>query len=96
MQKLVCQLYLERTEPDRNLARFYRVSLERDLFGQPCLYRQWGRIGHFGRQKIEPFCNEHEALKELLRLVTVKRHRGYRPARLLPRVAMLGVNRPGP
>lgn len=77
MPKTTCQLYLERTDPGRNMARFYRLSLETDLFEEVCVVRSWGRIGKTGRTKIEAFADEISALRQLLKLAGSKRSRGY-------------------
>ena len=36
---------LRRVDPDTNVARFYVLTLERDLFGNVVVTRQWGRAG---------------------------------------------------
>ncbi|MEL4073564.1 WGR domain-containing protein, partial [Ochrobactrum sp. GPK 3] len=36
-------LYVERTDPDKNMARYYSIHISYSLFGEPCLTRQWGR-----------------------------------------------------
>ena len=41
--------HLERRDPARNMKRFYRLAVERDLFGTVLLVREWGRIGTLGR-----------------------------------------------
>ena len=33
-------LYIERRDAGRNMARFYALSIEETLFGQPCLVRR--------------------------------------------------------
>jgi predicted DNA-binding WGR domain protein len=42
-------LVRRRIEPERNVARFYALMIERDLFGRTMLVRHWGRIGGRGR-----------------------------------------------
>ena len=37
-------LVLRRVDPDRRMARFYFLRVERDLFGTVRLVRNWGRI----------------------------------------------------
>ncbi|ULJ82757.1 WGR domain-containing protein (plasmid) [Rhizobium sp. C104] len=69
-------LYIERTEPERNMARFYAVSIEPTLFGDTCLTRRWGRIGGKGQMKVHHFAQEKEAVELFLDLVRQKRHRG--------------------
>lgn len=35
---------MRRIDPARNMRRFYRLSVQRDLFGRSSLVREWGRI----------------------------------------------------
>jgi predicted DNA-binding WGR domain protein len=42
-------IHLTRTDPDRNMARFYTMTLQPTLFGEWALLREWGRIGSAGR-----------------------------------------------
>ncbi|TAX62854.1 WGR domain-containing protein, partial [Rhizobium ruizarguesonis] len=39
------RLYIERIDPSKNMARFYALSIEPNLFGETSLVRSWGRIG---------------------------------------------------
>lgn len=73
------RLYIERHDPDQNMARFYALSIEETLFGQACLVRRWGRIGTRGRMVQHSFDNEREAVGLFLQLLRTKRLRGYRP-----------------
>ncbi|MCV9999509.1 WGR domain-containing protein [Pararhizobium sp. YC-54] len=70
-------LYIERTEPEQNMARFYAISIEPTLFGDACLTRRWGRIGSRGQSKVHHFAQEKEAVQLFLDLVRQKRRRGY-------------------
>lgn len=72
------QLYVERKDAARNMARYYRLSIEPNLFGEICLIRQWGRIGAKGQSRIHHFENEGAAVDLLLDLLRQKRKRGYR------------------
>ncbi|MGO7050656.1 WGR domain-containing protein [Rhizobium johnstonii] len=72
-------LYIERREPDKNMARFYALSIEPTLFGETSLVRGWGRIGSRGQQKIHVFDSEVKAVDLLLTLLRRKRSRGYLP-----------------
>ncbi|MGB3389974.1 MAG: WGR domain-containing protein [Pseudaminobacter sp.] len=36
---------LDRIMRERNMARFYELSVEPTLFGEVALVRRWGRIG---------------------------------------------------
>lgn len=76
-------LLLHRIDPARNMARFYRLSLEPNLFGGVSLVRTWGRIGGASRTKIEIFDASAEANGSFTRLERSKRRCGYvgRPVR---------------
>lgn len=76
------QLYIERRDPDRNMARFYALSIEETLFGQARLIRRWGRIGTIGRTVQHSFDDEGEAVGLFLELLRAKRLRGYQPRRV--------------
>jgi predicted DNA-binding WGR domain protein len=43
-------LTLTRSDPTKNLHRYYRLDVQPDLFGAWCFIREWGRIGHRGGQ----------------------------------------------
>jgi len=73
------QLYVERRDASRNMARFYAMSIEQTLFGQACLIRRWGRIGAYGQTMQHSFDREDEAVQLFLYLLRQKRKRGYRP-----------------
>jgi predicted DNA-binding WGR domain protein len=68
---------MRRVDPDTNVARFYLLTLERDLFGNFAVTRQWGRVGTAGRVITEPFATELEAAEAMGQLAAVKRRRGY-------------------
>lgn len=72
------QLYVERRDPVRNMARFYALSIEPTLFGEVCLTRRWGRMGARGQAKCHTFEREEEAVQLFLGLLRGKRKRGYR------------------
>jgi len=73
------QIYVERTDPSKNMARFYAMRIEPTLFGDVCLTRCWGRIGAHGQVKKHSFALETEAVALFLDLLREKRARGYRP-----------------
>ncbi|MGO7837840.1 WGR domain-containing protein [Rhizobium johnstonii] len=75
------RLYIERIDPSKNMARFYALSIEPNLFGGTSLVRGWGRIGSRGQQKIHVFDSEAKAVDLLLTLLRRKRSRGYRVMR---------------
>ncbi len=71
------QTYLEKRDIARNQARFYRMMVLPDLFGDWTLYREWGRIGQGGRVRMDRFASEDQAIAALLGLEAAKRRRGY-------------------
>jgi predicted DNA-binding WGR domain protein len=73
------RLYVERSDPARNMARYYTMSIEKNLFGDICLLRKWGRIGTKGKMMIHHFRQEGEAVRLFLDLLRQKRKRGYGP-----------------
>ena len=74
------QLYVERIDASKNMARFYAMSIAPTLFGETCLTRRWGRIGTQGQTRQHCFAREEEAVRLFLELLLQKRKRGYRPA----------------
>ncbi len=71
------ELQMRRIDPARNMRRFYRLSVQRDLFGRASLVREWGRIGTRG-QRISHWCaTEPEAENLTDTLLAAKLRRGY-------------------
>lgn len=70
-------LYIERTDLTKNMARFYAMTIEPNLFGQPCLTLCWGRIGTKGQTMSHQFETEREAVVLFLNLLRQKKRRGY-------------------
>lgn len=68
---------LSRVDPALNMNRFYRMAVQRDLFGGASLIRVWGRSGTAGRQKIETHVDEGRAVSALMTLAQHKRRWGY-------------------
>ncbi len=71
-------VYLERFDPARNMARFYRVEIRPTLFGEWAVIRQWGRIGTHGQAREEWFSSIHEAQIVQASRIARKQRRGYR------------------
>jgi predicted DNA-binding WGR domain protein len=71
------QLYIERTDSTKNMARFYAMSIEPNLFGETCLTRRWGRIGTKGQLMTHHFEREKDAVILFLDLLRQKRGKGY-------------------
>ena len=50
---------LRRIDPEQGMARFYSLTIERDLFGTVRFVRHWGRIGAMqGRELAQDFPTE--------------------------------------
>ena len=68
---------LRRIDPAKNMARFYAMDVQLDLFGAIMLMKQWGRLGTGGRTAGEPYASVALALAALQRQAERKRRRGY-------------------
>ena len=74
-----CQL-LYRVDPDLNMARFYRVEVLPDLFGDIIVERRWGRIGGRGQFRAASYRSTYLAEAAASALLSAKERRGYRVA----------------
>ena len=63
---------LHRIDPAKNMARFYVLDMQPDLFGCILLVKAWGRVVH------ELHTTEAQARVALQRQADSKRRRGYR------------------
>ena len=70
---------LVRIEPGAGRFRFYRLALQRDLFGGCSLVREWGRIGRTGTVRVRTLATEAEAAALFDRALAHRRRRGDRP-----------------
>jgi predicted DNA-binding WGR domain protein len=71
-------IVLRRVEPQKNMRRFYALSLQPDLFGTVSVVREWGRIGQPGTVRRE-VCTDVTAARAALALrMSMKLKRGYR------------------
>lgn len=68
---------LKRVAPEKNMRRFYLMTVQRDLFGHGALVTEYGRIGQAGRIRITHHEDEALALAELADKAKAKRKRGY-------------------
>ena len=68
---------LRKRDPQRNMARFYELSVQPNLFGSWSLIREWGRIGRGGRVKIELCDSLEEAISAYNVMLKQKQRRGY-------------------
>lgn len=86
--KLWDMTVLRRVDASRNMARFYALGVERTLFGEFALVREWGRIGCLGRRRSVIYPTLADAEAALAKLRHIKERRGYRcnrgPGDLLP------------
>ena len=71
------RLHLRRVDTEKNMRRFYLMSVQRDLFGGAQLIREWGRIGSGGKIKTSFHLDEGQAVDRLAEIVKAKRKRGY-------------------
>jgi len=69
--------YLEKRDPRKRQARFYRMAVLPNLFGEWTLEREWGRIGQGGKIRMDWYDREEEAVGALLLTEEAKRRRGY-------------------
>ncbi|WFU07500.1 WGR domain-containing protein (plasmid) [Rhizobium sp. CB3171] len=72
-------IFLTRTEPSQNMARFWTVAVQRNLFGHYVALRQWGRIGAHGQVCEEWFDEERQAVQAAAGFLKAKLKRGYNP-----------------
>lgn len=75
------EFYCQRIDANRNMARYYLLSIQPTLFGETAVVRTWGRIGKAGGEMTEVFGTEIDAVSRFLELLLQKRKRGYKPAR---------------
>lgn len=71
------QIDMRRVDPDLNMDRFYCVELEKDLFNDHRVHRQWGRCGSWGRHRRDWYETELEARTAISKLIENKFARGY-------------------
>ncbi|WP_295044834.1 WGR domain-containing protein [uncultured Paracoccus sp.] len=71
------RIHLFRRDPCRNMARFYTLTIEPDLFGGVVLIRRWGRLGRPGQERRHWFAAVDQARKEQDAWLRRKLRRGY-------------------
>lgn len=77
VETFATEVQMRRIDPARNMRRFYRMSVQRDLFGRASVVREWGRIGFRGQMMVEIHPDESAALIRLKKLAAIKMRRGY-------------------
>lgn len=71
-------IYLERIDGKRSMARYYRLSITETLFGGWAMVREWGRIGRRGQSR-EHWCATLDEARECLEQQRrLRARRGYR------------------
>ena len=71
-------VHLRCIDPAKNKRRFYALQLQRTLFGQWAVVREWGRIGNPVGQRLEHWFQEPASAHDFMnQLEKSKRHRGY-------------------
>tara|TARA_R110000737_G_scaffold350213_1_gene388561 strand:+ start:1415 stop:1675 length:261 start_codon:yes stop_codon:yes gene_type:complete len=71
------KVLLKRVAADKNMRRFYLMTVQRDLFGRGALVTEYGRIGQAGRVRVTHHEDEALALTDLAHKAEAKRKRGY-------------------
>ena len=74
---LPADILLHRIDPPANARRYYRMTLEPDMFGGCALVREWGRIGRSCARRVELHASEGKAQDRLNELLRAKSGRGY-------------------
>jgi predicted DNA-binding WGR domain protein len=69
---------IHRRDPAQRMSRFYSVSVQADLLAGWCVVREWGRIGHPGRVRVDSHAELVVAETAAARLEARKRRKGYR------------------
>lgn len=71
--------YFQSVDAQRDRRRHYLVTLQRDLWGELVVVRQWGRIGAADWQGIlcNPVSNQAEAAKIIRATINRRRQHGY-------------------
>lgn len=60
-EELECREHWQAIDQARNVARDYRLTVSRDLFGWIIVEREWGRIGSRGQSARDSFANDDVA-----------------------------------
>jgi predicted DNA-binding WGR domain protein len=71
-------IHLIRIDPEKNMARFYKLDVQPNLFGQWSIVREWGRIGRAGTIRVETHESRGGADMALISKWAMKRKWDYR------------------
>ena len=69
---------LRLVDDKRNRRRFYGITETRSLFGEPCLWIAWGRIGSRIQRRTETFGDPLALDRRRRALLARRRRHGYR------------------
>lgn len=70
-------IYLTKTDPGRNMARFYSLDIQPTLFGEWAVMKEWGRIGRRGQCRSALFVGLAEAEAAQAHELKRRDRRGY-------------------
>ena len=68
---------LTRSDPSRNIDRFYIVDITPTLFGEWAVLREWGRRGSPGTMRLDSYQRRDEAVTAERRTIKRRLQRGY-------------------
>jgi predicted DNA-binding WGR domain protein len=75
----MADIYLECKNPEQNKYRFYRMTVQRSLFGNLIITRSWGRIGSRQPREIhQEFADSESLVREVQRILAIRQRHGYR------------------
>ena len=69
--------FLSRTDPTRNIDRFYVVQVMPTLFGDWTVLREWGRRGYPGTVRLSSYQRRNDAETAEQRTIKRRLQRGY-------------------
>mgnify|MGYP002396102175 CR=1 FL=1 len=72
-----CSITLYHDDAALNKARFYRIDLSTNLWGEQIVERHWGRRGTWGQHRRATFGDSASAVKAMLKTLQAKLARGY-------------------
>ena len=70
--------FLTRTDPARDIDRFYIVDVPPTLFGEWAVLHEWGRRGSPGTVRLESFKRRVDARNAEARTIKTRLRHGYR------------------
>lgn len=71
------EVHLQHQVADENMDRFYCVTITMNLFGDPGVERNWGRVGTCGQTRLDWYDDRLAARKAMSDFVSAKLRKGY-------------------